>query len=66
LEKRSDLIGLIGEATTDLRPSGKGLFDGRLLDIISGGEFIAKGRSLRVVKQEGSRVVVAAVESAET
>ncbi len=66
LEKKSDLIGLIGEATTDLRPSGKGLFDGRLLDIISGGEFIAKGRSLRVVKQEGSRVVVAEVESAET
>jgi membrane-bound serine protease (ClpP class) len=64
-EKKSDLVGLTGEATTDLRPSGKGIFDGRLLDIISDGEFIAKGRTLRVVKQEGSRIVVASVESGE-
>jgi len=65
VEKKSDLVGLTGEATTDLRPSGKGLFEGRLLDIISDGEFIPKGRSLRVVKQEGSRIVVAPVDSGE-
>jgi len=57
-EKRENLVGSTGEATTDLRPSGKGLFGGRLLDIISDGEFIAKGSRLRVVKQEGSRIVV--------
>jgi membrane-bound serine protease (ClpP class) len=65
VEKKSDLVGLTGEATTDLRPSGKGFFEGRLLDIISDGEFIAKGRALRVVKQEGSRIVVAAVGNDE-
>jgi membrane-bound serine protease (ClpP class) len=66
VEKKSDLVGLTGEATTDLRPSGKGIFGGRLLDIISDGEFIAKGSALRVVKQEGSRIVVVPVENDET
>lgn len=62
-EKVSEFVGLTGEATTDLRPSGKGIFGGRLFDIISDGEFIAKGRPLRIVKHEGSRIVVTAVES---
>lgn len=63
VEKVSELVGLTGEATTDLRPSGKGIFGGRLLDIISDGEFIAKGRALRIVKHEGSRIVVTTAES---
>ncbi len=53
------LLGRAGVATTDLRPSGKGLFDGHYLDVITEGEFLAKGARLRVVKHEGSRVVVA-------
>jgi membrane-bound serine protease (ClpP class) len=64
-QRKGDLVGARGEAVTDLRPSGKGLFEGRLLDLISDGEFIAKGSALRVVKQEGSRIVVAATEIGE-
>jgi len=54
----SSLVGREGETTTDLLPSGKGNFGGRLLDIVSGGEFIGKGQTVRVVSHEGSRVVV--------
>ncbi len=51
-------VGLTGEATTDLRPAGKGRFGTLHLDIISDGEFIEKGTPLSVVKHEGARVVV--------
>ncbi len=53
-----DCVGLVGEATTDLRPSGKGIFGNQYLDIISSGEFIAKGAPLKIIRHEGSRIVV--------
>jgi membrane-bound serine protease (ClpP class) len=52
-------LGLTGSARTDLRPSGKAEFGGRLLDVISDGEFIPRGEPLKVIRHEGSRVVVA-------
>ena len=52
-------LGLTGRATTDLRPSGKGEFGGRLLDVISDGEFIPRGETVKVIRHEGSRIVVA-------
>lgn len=58
VEKSDSFVGWTGEATTDLRPSGKGLFQGRLLDVISEGEFVARGEVLRVTRHEGSRIVV--------
>ncbi len=58
-DRGAGLVGLIGEAATDLRPSGKGAFEDRLLDVISDGEFIERGSSLRVVSHEGSRILVA-------
>ncbi|MDF1754346.1 MAG: NfeD family protein [Verrucomicrobiales bacterium] len=51
-------VGWEGEATTDLRPSGKGRLQGKMLDIITGGEFIPKGTPIVVSKHEGSRIVV--------
>ena len=51
-------IGWEGESTTDLRPAGKGRFQGRLLDIITEGEFLPKDTPVVVTKQEGSRIVV--------
>lgn len=50
--------GWRGRATTDLRPSGKAVFEGRLLDVITEGEFVPRDRALRIVKREGSRIVV--------
>ena len=51
-------IGWQGESTTDLRPAGKGRFQGKQLDIISDGEFIPKDTPIEVIKHEGSRIVV--------
>lgn len=56
--EKATLEGVEGEATTDLMPSGKGRFEGRLYDIVSDGEFISKGSRVKIAKHEGSRVVV--------
>ena len=51
-------LGRVGEVSADLRPAGKGMFDGQLLDIVADGEFIEKGTRVKVVRHEGSRIVV--------
>lgn len=60
-EPRS-LVGLQGVATTDLRPAGKGNFENRHLDITADGDFIKRGTPLRIIKHEGSRIVVVSAE----
>jgi membrane-bound serine protease (ClpP class) len=52
------LIGEAGIAETTLRPSGKGRFGERLVDVVTQGDMIAKGERIRIVQVEGSRVVV--------
>ena len=59
----SDLIGKEGKALTSLRPSGIADIDGRRIDVLTDGEFLPKGARVHVVKIEGNRVVVRAVES---
>ncbi len=54
-----------GRSTTDLRPSGKAVFEGRLLDVITEGEFVPRDRPLRILKREGSRIVVAPLAEAQ-
>ena len=49
-----------GTAHTILRPSGKAVIDGQLVDVVSQGDLIPAGTSLRVLAVEGPRVVVAA------
>ncbi|MEM8953982.1 MAG: NfeD family protein, partial [Verrucomicrobiota bacterium] len=53
-----DRVGETGVATTDLRPSGKGMFGNDYLDVVSDGDFISQGASLRILAHEGSRIVV--------
>lgn len=50
-----------GVVSADLRPAGKGMFDGELLDIVADGEFIEQGVKVRVIRHEGARIVVARV-----
>ena len=52
------LIGKKGVAATDLKPSGKGEFDGVKLDILSAGEFIEKGASLEITEIKNNRIFV--------
>lgn len=50
--------GREGTALTPLRPSGSAEVDGHRLDVVTEGEFISPGARIRVVKVEGTRVVV--------
>lgn len=51
-------IGAIGTAQTYLRPSGTAQFGEELVDVVTQGEFIQAGSSVRVIEIEGVRVVV--------
>lgn len=55
---RLELIGLEGTAITTLRPSGTALFDGERLDVVSEGAFIERDAPIKIIKVEGSRIVV--------
>lgn len=52
------LIGKSGIAVTFLRPSGTAKFEGKMLDVVSNGEFIPKDTEIKIVKVEGVRIVV--------
>lgn len=58
------LAGARGVARTPLRPAGTVIIQGRPVDAVSQGSFIAAGRPVRVVAVEGNRVVVE--EASET
>lgn len=53
------LVGRSGLAQTPLRPAGKAVVDGRRLDVMTRGEMIEPGRSIKVVRVEGNRIFVA-------
>lgn len=50
--------GMTGTATTDLRPSGKAEIDGEVIDVVAESDFILKGQSVRIIKEDGMGVVV--------
>jgi membrane-bound serine protease (ClpP class) len=51
--------GMTGQVTTGLRPSGRAQIAGRLVDVVSQGEWIEVGRAVRVLEVQGNRIVVA-------
>jgi membrane-bound serine protease (ClpP class) len=57
-ESYEGLVGKEGRAKTTLRPSGMAEIDGRKHSVVTAGEFIEQGEPIRVVRVEGSRVVV--------
>ncbi|NLM45222.1 MAG: nodulation protein NfeD [Firmicutes bacterium] len=54
----SYLVGKEGVALTTLRPSGTCEIDGERIDVVTEGEFIASGTRVKVMKAEGTRIVV--------
>lgn len=56
------LVGKHGRAKTTLRPSGMAEIDGRRHSVVTEGEFIEQNAAVRVVRVEGSRVVVRRTE----
>ena len=56
-------LGREGQTTTVLRPTGIAEFEGVRLNVVSEGEFIASGTTVRIVRIEGSRVLVRPVSA---
>ena len=48
----------VGIALTQLRPAGTGDFDGVHLDVVTEGGFIEPGIGIRVIRVEGTRIIV--------
>lgn len=57
-KNRLELIGVEGITLTPLRPSGTIIVEDERIDAVSEGGFIAKDMRVRIVKTEGSRIVV--------
>ncbi|WP_412059610.1 NfeD family protein [Metabacillus idriensis] len=55
---RLELIGKTGIALTSMRPSGTALIDDERIDVVTEGTYIKKDQKVKIVKVEGSRVVV--------
>jgi membrane-bound serine protease (ClpP class) len=55
------LLGAAGVAETNLRPSGKGRFGDKLVDVVTEGDLIERGKPITIVEVQGSRVVVKAM-----
>lgn len=56
--RRPELIGKVGTAITDLRPSGTALFDDERLDVVTESSWIMEGTPVKIVSAEGYRHVV--------
>jgi membrane-bound serine protease (ClpP class) len=57
-----ELLEAVGTALTDLRPAGLARFGEERVDVVTLGDYVAVGTSVRVVRVEGNRVTVRAVE----
>ncbi len=54
-------LGKTGVATTDLNPAGRVKIDGESVQVVSDGQFIAKGSEVKVVSDEGNVITVTTV-----
>lgn len=62
--KRPDIVGKLGVAITDLRPSGVGLFEDERIDVVSESEWIEEGTPIEIMRAEGYRHLVRPSRSA--
>jgi membrane-bound serine protease (ClpP class) len=53
-----DWTGAVGTTLTALRPAGTAELDGKRVDVVSDGGFVDAGQKIKVLRVEGSRVVV--------
>ncbi|RKD73036.1 membrane-bound serine protease (ClpP class) [Sinobaca qinghaiensis] len=55
---RDDLLQKEAVALTPLHPSGSAVVDEERIDVVTEGGFIEKGAALRIIKVEGTRIIV--------
>ena len=53
-----NLMGKTGVAITSLRPAGTVRIENDRLDVLTQGEFIAKGKEVEVIRVEGNKIIV--------
>lgn len=56
--RRDNLLGKPGKTLTPLRPSGAALIEGKRCDVVAESGMIGRDETIKVVKVEGTRVVV--------
>ncbi|OGQ97292.1 MAG: serine protease [Deltaproteobacteria bacterium RIFOXYD12_FULL_57_12] len=56
-------VGKTGRASSNLRPGGVAVIDGRRLDVVSRGEFITKDAEIVVMDVTGNQIIVREKES---
>ncbi|HEV2969042.1 MAG TPA: NfeD family protein [Pirellulales bacterium] len=59
------LLGKVGQAKSQMLPSGSVVVEGRIIDAVSEGLPIDAGQNVRVIEVRGSRVVVRPLEDGE-
>lgn len=59
---RPELVGTVGTATTDLRPSGSAEFRGERLDVVAEGGYIPAGTPVVIAQSDGYRHLVRPAE----
>lgn len=62
---RPELIGQMAVTATELRPSGTIVFGDERIDAVSEGRYIGRGKDVKIIKVEGSRIVVRELEKKE-
>ncbi len=55
---QNELLGMTGKTLSQLRPGGIALFGGKRIDVVTEGDFIEVGETVKVTRVEGMRVVV--------
>lgn len=58
------LLGKEGTIEADCRPAGMARIDGRRIDVVTRGDWIARGARVRVAEVQGNRVVVTRIDGA--
>jgi membrane-bound serine protease (ClpP class) len=58
------LLGKQGEALSMLRPAGTAVVEGRRLDVLTEGDYIASHSRIEVIRVEGSKIIVKQVAAA--
>lgn len=64
--REHELVGLTGTATTTLRPAGIADIQGQRIDVVSDGEYIEAGSTIRVDHVDGNRVVVRRIQEVQS
>lgn len=60
--RKSEYMGAMGSAFTDLRPAGIAMINDERVDVVTRGEYVKKDSPVRVIEVNGMKIVVEAIE----